>query len=326
MKRMLLASALIALALGSVVQVRLVAQDEREATIERVKKQIRELDERIAATQGAADELRESGKKLESRVKERLEELKRVAEDVGSWNADARQRLESMKSGEESAQLAALDGVEKFGDEGLVVLAHAILANDRNAVRRKALAIVCSLGDEGLPVLAKGIESLAAEERAFTVKEIVKHKDKFNVVVFSRLAGDESAEIRQSAIEAGLAKGKPLAFLATLKEGRPEVVRQLWNSDAAFNPEEKRLILFAVAKTGPTDLLPEAVQRAAKLGEEGYPIVAVVYQRQTPESRAEIVRTYRKSTKPVERYVVEEALKDSDAALREAAEKANAAP
>jgi len=326
MTRSLLVGALLSLAFASLVQVRLTAQDGREAAIERVKQQIQEIEGDIADIRSAADSLKESGKKIEAKVQERLQTLKRLAEDQSSWSADGRERLEKIKSGDEAKELAALTGVEKTGDEGLIVLAHAILANERESVRRKALAITCSLGDEGLPVLAKAFESLARADRAYATTELVKNKDKFDAVIFARLARDEVAEIREPAVKAGLSKGTPLAFVATLGDNRPEVINQLWESSQDFSRGDLRVFLYTIAKNGPADRLPETVERAVKLGEEGYPVIAAVFQRKTPESRAAIVKAYRKSTKSVEQFIVEESLKDGDETLRAAAEKAKAAP
>ncbi|MFO0819580.1 MAG: hypothetical protein U1A77_16655 [Pirellulales bacterium] len=69
--------------------------------------------------------------------------------------------------------------------------------------------------------------------------------------------------------------------------------------------------------------MAETVRRAAPLKEAAYPIIAEAFQRKNPEARAEIVRLYRKSNVEIERFVVEEALRDQDEALRTAAENAN---
>lgn len=199
MKTTILGTALALILLGSLVQVRLTAQEQREATIERVKAQIGVLEERLAATKSKADAAKDSGRQLEAKFKERLESLKALGKDPAQWTEDARRRLESLKAGDEAQQLQALAGVDKLGDEGVVLCAYAIQAVEREAVRLKAMSLVCALGDAGLPVLSKGFESLAAKERLFTAKELAKHKEKFAV---QEALKDEDSALRTAAEKA----------------------------------------------------------------------------------------------------------------------------
>ncbi|MFO0819581.1 MAG: M56 family metallopeptidase [Pirellulales bacterium] len=221
MKTTLFGATLALVAFVSLAQVRLIAQ-EREATIERVKQEIAGLREKLVATKAKADEVKESGKQLHARVTERVETLKTLAKDPSTWSETARRKFESLKGTDESAQLASLDGVDKLGDEGVVLCAYAILTVDREPVRRKALSALCALGEPGLPALAKGFESLAAEDRLFAAKELAKHKDKYEVALFARMARDESPEIRAVALEAGFSKGEPLVFLSLAAEGKQD--------------------------------------------------------------------------------------------------------
>lgn len=322
MKTTMFGAALALIAIVSLAQVRLIAQ-EREATIERVKKEIAELREKLAETKAKAEAVKESGKQLQTRVMERGETLKTLAKDPTTWSETARRKFESLKSTEEATQLAALDGVDKLGDEGIVLCAYAILTVDREEVRRKAMTTLCALGEPGLPVLAKGFESLAAADRIHAAKELAKHKDKYELALFARMARDESPEIRAAAFEAGLAKGEPLVFLALAGDGNEDRAKELFEAAKKLEGENLRLFLFAVASKGPADLLAETVRRAAPLKEAAYPIIAEAFQRKSPEARAEIVRLYRKSNADIERFVVEEALRDQDETLRTAAENAN---
>lgn len=326
MRTMMMAGICLVAAAGSLIQVRLTAQDQAEATIERVKSQIADLAQRLTTVKERADAAKEATRQLEMRVQERLETLKTLGQDPAQWTADARARLESLKSGDEARQLQALDGVDKLGDEGLVLCAAALQLVDRESVRRRALSVVCAAGDAGLPVLVRGFPSLAAAERLFTVRELARHKEKVDVLVFARLARDESAEIRSVALEAGLTKGDPLVFLALAGEKNSDNAQSIFDAVEKLAADERQLILYAAAKSGGEEILPETVRRAAKLGPAGYPVIATVYQRKTPASRAEIVRVFRKSTVDVEKLAVALALRDEDATLREAAEKAQQEP
>jgi beta-lactamase regulating signal transducer with metallopeptidase domain len=322
MKTMLFAAALAVAALVSVVQIRLVAQDKGEVTLETVKADLQRMRSRLDDLKSAAEQADSNAKTLEANVKDKLDVLKALAEDPTRISADGLKRAELLRSDDETKQLEALAGAEKLGDEGLLLCAHAAKEIDRESVRQKAITIACSLGNDGLPVIAKAYESLPAKERLLVVTELAKQKERVDSIIFTRLAKDGEEENRVEALKVILSRSDPLIYLVLTIAKNEEIGRTAFPLALNLKGDDLELFLFAFASKGPEELLPQIVKKAGELKEKGYPAVAAAYQRKTADSRAEIVRLYRKSTVPIEQYVVDEALRDGDETLRLAAEAA----
>lgn len=322
MKTTMFAAALGMAAVVSLVQIRLAAQEKSEATLESVKEDVQRMEARLEDLKSSAQQAESSSKTLEAKVKEKLDAIKALGENPSQISADGLNRAELLKSGDEAKQLEALAGAEKLGDEGLLLCAHAAKEIDREAVRRKALTIIASLGNDGLAAVSIAHESLPPKDRLFLINELVKQKDKVDTMVFSRLAQDGEDENRIEALKTILSRPDPLVYLVLAVKENEEIGRTAFPLALNLKGEDLELFLFTFAAKGPEDLLPQIVKKAGELKDKGYPVIAAAYHRKTAESRAEIVRLFRKSTVPVEQRVVEEALKDEDADLRSAAEAA----
>jgi len=270
----------------------------------------------------AAEQTDSTAKTLEATIKEKRDALKALGENPSQISADGLKRAELLKSDDEAKQLEALAGAKKLGDEGLLLCAHAAKEIDRESVRHKALTTVCSLGNGGLAAIAISYESLPAKDRLLVINELAKQKEKVDTIVFSRLAADGEEENRLAALKVIVSRPDPLIHLVLAIAKNEEISRAAFPLGLSLKGEDLELFLFAFASKGPEDLLPQVVKKAAELKEKGYPAIAATYKRNTAESRAEIVRTFRKSTVPIEQYVVEGALKDGDESLRLAAEAA----
>jgi hypothetical protein len=327
MKTTLFTAVIAVAAIFSLLQIRLTAQDKTEATIETVKAQMETLKSKLEDLKGAAEQTKDDSKQLEERVKNHLDRLKELASEPSKLPLDIQRRIELLKADEEDKQLQALDGADKLGDEGLLLCGFAAKEIGRDSVREKALAIAAAKGEEGLPVIVFAVGSLTADNRTFLLKELVKNKEKVAPLVFARFAKDDVAANRELALKTGLSIAKnPLIFLALAADGNESNADSLFAAGSKLQGDDLQLFLFAVAVKGPEELLVTTVQKAVALKTDGYPIIAAAYKRDIAAVRGEIVRQFRKSTIPVEQFVVREALKDGDETLRSAAEKANQEP
>jgi hypothetical protein len=293
-----------------------------EASLETIKEDVQRMQGKLEDLKARAEQAQAAAKDLGARIKEKQEAIKALAENPAQISDETKRRAELLKSGDEARQLEALKGAEKLGDEGLLLCAHAIKDIDKEPVRRKALEIACAQGNDGLPVVAACYELLSAKDRLFLIGEIAKQKDKLDAFVFAQLAQDSEDENRLAALKAGLSKSDPLVFLVMAVGKNEEIGKAAFPLALNLKGDDLELFLFAFASKGPEELLPQIVKKAADLKDKGYPAIAAAYKRNVAEARAEIVRQFRKSEVPVEKRIIEEALRDEDATLRAAAEAA----
>ncbi len=327
MKSVFTATALAALALASIVQIRLVAEETSPATVESVKAEVESLEGDLVQLKEDVEQAKKDAGQLKERVESHLQELKELAADPNALSAEATKLVDELKAGDEASkteasQLLLLEKIAKLdeADEKLLVCGYLAKESSNEAVRRKAIEIAALMGEDGLPVFAHAYESLPAADRLFAVDALAKNKET-HAAVFARLAQDAEEQVRVAAVTAGLKCEEPLIFLALAVESNEGLADILLPRLAILEGDDLRLALFAAALKGPEKFLPEVVTKAAELKEGGYPIIAVVFQRKTPESRTAIVKAFAKSAKPLEKLLVEKTLTDEDATLREAAEK-----
>lgn len=324
MKRLLSGAAFGAFVLASLVQFRLTAQEQANPTLESVKEEMQRLDETLAALKEKASAAKAEAGDLKAKVEAKIAALKELVKTPEQLSADAQKRIEQLKSGLAAEQLQALEGAEKLGDEGLILCAFAAKEGADEAVRRKALTAAISLGNDGLPVLAFAYEGLPAADRLFAAEALAKNKTSIHPAVFARLCGDADDKVRGAALQVVLESAEPLVNLALAAENNETLPAEVLAKADLVKGDDLRTLLYAGAKKGPESLLPGLVQKAAPLKQQAYPIFAAVFTRKTPESRAELVKLFHKSTNPLEQLLIEKALTDEDETLRSAAEKAKA--
>lgn len=324
MKTSLVWAAAALVAVSAAVKIQLVAQEPGATTLQSVKDEQGRVEARLRELKSTLEGKKADDAALKARVDEVLNRIKSLPSKFDELSDEIKRRGEQFKSGGEAEQLRALDGVEKLNDEGLMLLAHAAKEGSTEKVRAAALAAAIKLGEPGLAVVAHAFEALSTNEKVALVENLAKAKQPFNVFLFARVCKSNDEQVRAAALTAGLETEKPLVFFALAADGADGVAEAILARSGHVKGDELQSLLYALAWKGPESLLPPTIRKAAELKSAGYPVIAAAYQRNTPEARAEIVRLFKKSTVQVERDAVQAALNDSDPALKEAAEKANA--
>ena len=114
--------------------------------------------------------------KLQTSVKEKLDELKMLAKDESQLSAELRERIKAIRDGGEQEQLDALKDAAKLKDEGVLLLALTAEHSGHDSVRRQAVKSIAALGEDGYPALSHVYDSLTNEERVLLAEQLGEHK------------------------------------------------------------------------------------------------------------------------------------------------------
>ena len=323
MRKTLLIAVLGSLLIVHAVRVQLVAQDG-PTTRQAAEQRIAELDKMLTELGEKVTKLEASGQEFVQEVETRTQKLKELADNHWNLGDEFQDRVALLQSGSETAELKALDGVEKLGDEGVLVLAFAADQSSHKAVRQKALAIALKIGTKAYPVIAHVFEDLSEEDRLFLVGEIAKTDAPQKMLVLASLSEDPSKKVRKAALDAGCKLKDKLAFVALYaKNGEQDpMVEELLEVSAKFKGDEGVMLLYAGAGSEEPTLVIGVLKEAAKRGVSALPVLKPAFENQDPSVRAQVVRTAKKMGGPVADFVIDLALNDPDPKLREAAEKA----
>lgn len=323
MKKTLLIAALGALLVVHAVRVQLVAKDG-PMTREAAKERIAEIDGKLAEVAEKVTKIKASGEKLAKEVETRKEKLKELAADPGSLSGAFHDRVVLLQSGSESSALEALDGVEKMGDEGVLVLAFAVDRSTYKAVRQKALSTALKIGKKAYPVIAHVFKNLSEEDRLFLVSEVAKTELPEKLLALASMSNDPSDKVRKAALDAGCKLEDRVGFVALyVKNSKDDpAVKELVRAVEKFKGDEGVMLLYAAAGADKPELAVAALKEAAKRGMEALPVLKPAYENLDPAVRAEVVRMAKKLGGEVADFVIEQALQEVDPKLRAAAEKA----
>ncbi len=323
MKKTLLIAALGALLVVHAVRVQLVAKDG-PMTREAAEKRIAELDEMVEDLGAKITEIEASGQKFAQEIEEQLQKLKDLATNHWNLSNEFQDRVALLQSGSEKAELKAIDGTKKLGDEGIILLAFAAERSSHKTVRQQALTTALELGKNGYPVIAHTFKELSEEVRLFVVGEIAKRDVPEKMLALASMSADPSKKVRKAALDAGCKLKDKLAFIALYaKHGEDDpMVEDLLGIVDDLKGDEGVMLLYAAAGSENPKVVVPVLKAATKRGASALPVLKPAYKNLDPAVRAQVVRTAKKLGGPVADCVIDHALNDADPKLREAAEKA----
>jgi len=325
MRKTLIVGTAAALMLVQAVRVELVARGE-ELTRAAAEEKIAQFDQRIDELSDSADGLGEKADALEEEVEAKIKSLEALADEFWNLSGETQRRAALFETGLEASQLEAIKGADKLGDEGILLLALAAEESPHQAVRRKALEEAVGLGKKGYPALVHSYESLPEDDRVFLVRALGKNATTEDLIGLLLIVQDDQSEkVRKAAFEAGVASPQGLLFVAALADeadhaGDEQVVELIETAAKKIKGEDGLLVLYAAAHGKPAHQIA-AIKAAVAHKQEGLVVLVPAFDSTDPEVRAQLVCAAKQIGGNLAQFVIDEALGDSNAELREAAEK-----
>lgn len=322
MKQLVLVGIAGALFLVQAVRVELVAK-EVTYTKETAHQKILQLDDKIDELGAQLEGIKAKAAAIEKEVGKRLDTLKRTYLDYANLSEEMKRRLTAVEGGDEAQELKAIDGAEKLGDEGVILLALAAKESTSRKVRRKALETALAMGVDGFPVFAHALESMSDEDRIFLIDKAAEKLTPERMVGLCAIVEHSGEKVQEAAIKVALESPKRALLVAALAQYLDdEATVRLVGKVAELEGEDSLVLLYAAAGHGTAKQRIAAVKAAVSSKQQGLPILAAAFSSDDPEVRAEVVRAAKAIGGEVAEYGIQEALGDPNAELRKAAEKA----
>jgi beta-lactamase regulating signal transducer with metallopeptidase domain len=303
------------------LRVELVAKGE-ELTQATAEEKIGKMDEQIEKVSASLKELGEKAEALKEEIEARLADLKEGGDQLDSISNEAQRRIALFQMGGEDGELEAVKGLEKLGDEGIILLSLAAENASYKSVRRKVLETALKLDRKGYPILVSSYESLPEEDRVFLAEGLGKGATEDDLIALVLLAReDESAKVRKAALESGLSSAQKLLFAAAMAvDASDELICEMVEIAAKIKGEDGLLLLYAAAKGEPVHQIA-AMKAAVSHKQNGLMVLTPTFETTDPKVRAQGVCTAKLIGGDLAQLLIEEALYDEREEMRKAAEQ-----
>jgi beta-lactamase regulating signal transducer with metallopeptidase domain len=320
-------SILIIMALGlltvQTVHFQLVAQEPEADIVRETKAKLKDLNAQKDQLISKLDALRDEASQLGDEVDSELDELKELVKDRSQISDDVNKRIDAIiNGGDEASQLKALDGVDKLGKEGILILGAAAKKSAHRKVRQKALTTVGEIGRAAMPAVAFSYLDLDNEDRTHLVEILGPSKFEFKTHLFHKIAKNADAALMKVMLRYVDKADDKRLFLAALSREDDAAHNGFLIDYAANLEDDDAIFLLFVTASSSDELAPKALKHAVKYKEKAFPILAGCFDSDSVELRKAVVLAAQEIGGAGGKFLIQHALESENEDLRHAAKEA----